>query len=754
MSEKNTEIRDGLDQYGKACGSEGEPREQLNKRDTEGHPEVIDDKIEEDLKWPCGACGEDVTVDGVQCGFCKKWYHVDECTESEVISPNEYLSKPYTCPKCIEKSEGKAKKVKDSTNDSSKVKRKAGRPPRRVRSNSIPSSLTEEWVDNNINNKRNIDEVGSPDKTESKAEEKKRKKDRERTEKVDENKEEEEVVIHSSPLKSILGETIYNFGASLLGGGGKGKEQEEKEENDKQTEREQKEERQKEKVIEKDEKEEEVEGGIMETQKEHIPAEKDEEIEIEKEKIKPKTLDQKGKMWNNHIEYKGIKITREDLKSLEGENWITSTALEGFLAWLGETMSDVIKNNKILLIQPSIAQIFQYGDRKSAHEHRNHFNTNEYDWIFYPVQKTSYPETEILDGGLHWSLMIFSKKEHAFYHYDSIRGMNNRGARRMVVNMGDENDFNDRGQWPAFYEADCSRQDNNWACGSYLMHFMYRTIKTIGEGRIKNIGILRAVQYEVLRTRNKLRQEMEKSVQKEKDVEIIHIGKGGLEKKQDIEGTEREISKHCEDEKMEVNMSAANIEKTPESEKRKNTLTRNLADINKNLNNTEQTVKTNKECRYYLKGFCRRGEECRFEHREKCGIWMKEGICTNSRCRLAHPYKCKYHESGDCRRQHCRYLHINKRTEPAGETKQDKNAGTMNQGLMNGQYLGIQGRNWNQNQYVNGNFHLQNQMDYRLNPAMAPWGMQQMYYGGPITMDTIIRAGWETLSNQGNRWRP
>ena len=158
----------------------------------------------------------------------------------------------------------------------------------------------------------------------------------------------------------------------------------------------------------------------------------------------------------------------------------------------------------------------------------------------------------------------------------------------MVVNMGDEHDFNDRGQWPAFYEADCSRQDNNWACGSYLMHFMYRLIKTIGEGRGNNIGILRAVQYEVLRTRNKLRQTMEKSVEKEKDVEIVHIGKGGLEKKQDIEGTEREISKQGEDEKMEVTVSATNIEKTPESEKRKSTLTRNIADINKNLNNTEK----------------------------------------------------------------------------------------------------------------------------------------------------------------------
>ena len=280
MSGKNTEIWEGPDQYGKTCGSEGEPREQLNERDTEGHPGVIDDKLEEDLKWPCGVCGDEVTVDGVKCGSCNKWYHVDECTE--IISPNEYLTKLYTCPKCIEKSGGKAKKVKDSTNDSSKIKRKAGR-PKRARCNSIPSSLTKEWVENNINNKRNIDEVGSPDKTESKAEEKKRKKDGERTEKVDEKKEEEEVVIHSSPLKSFLGETIYNLGASLLGGGGKGKEQEEKEEEkDKQTEREQKEERQKEKVIEKDEKEEGVEGGKMETQKERTPAEKDKEIEIEK----------------------------------------------------------------------------------------------------------------------------------------------------------------------------------------------------------------------------------------------------------------------------------------------------------------------------------------------------------------------------------------------------------------------------------------------------------------------------------------
>ena len=63
-----------------------------------------------------------------------------------------------------------------------------------------------------------------------------------------------------------------------------------------------------------------------------------------------------------------------------------------------------------------------------------------------------------------------------------------------------------------------------------------------------------------------------------------------MEKKQDIEGTEGEISKQGEDEKMEVTMSATNTEKTPQSEKRKSTLTRNITDINKILNNTEKKL--------------------------------------------------------------------------------------------------------------------------------------------------------------------
>ena len=148
--------------------------------------------------------------------------------------------------------------------------------------------------------------------------------------------------------------------------------------------------------------------------------------------------------------------------------------------------------------------------------------------------------------------MVFSKKKHAFLHYDSIRGMNEMGAKKMAVNMGDEYDFNEMGQLPAFYSADCSRQDNSWACGAYLMHYMDRVITEIGKGRENGIGSMTALQCEVVKTRDKLRKTLEELVPKEKEVTItyesIHIAKEMGEKKKDTDRTESKTSKQYEDE--------------------------------------------------------------------------------------------------------------------------------------------------------------------------------------------------------------
>ena len=66
-------------------------------------------------------------------------------------------------------------------------------------------------IESKIKNKRNRDEVGSPEKTETKLEEKKRKKEEET-----EKKEDEEVTQSSLLKERISG--IINYGASLTYG--------------------------------------------------------------------------------------------------------------------------------------------------------------------------------------------------------------------------------------------------------------------------------------------------------------------------------------------------------------------------------------------------------------------------------------------------------------------------------------------------------------------------------------------------------
>merc|ERR1711874_451988 len=35
----------------------------------------------EELKWPCGVCGDDASDDSVKCLECELWIHIDPCSE-------------------------------------------------------------------------------------------------------------------------------------------------------------------------------------------------------------------------------------------------------------------------------------------------------------------------------------------------------------------------------------------------------------------------------------------------------------------------------------------------------------------------------------------------------------------------------------------------------------------------------------------------------------------------------------------------
>ena len=85
-------VEEATEQIQTGSGMDTDRVEGANEKDTEGHPKEVDEKIEEEMKWPCGVCEESVTEDGLKYVACNKWYHFGECSDD--ILPDEYKTKP------------------------------------------------------------------------------------------------------------------------------------------------------------------------------------------------------------------------------------------------------------------------------------------------------------------------------------------------------------------------------------------------------------------------------------------------------------------------------------------------------------------------------------------------------------------------------------------------------------------------------------------------------------------------------------
>merc|ERR1711874_200310 len=118
----------------------------------------------------------------------------------------------------------------------------------------------------------------------------------------------------------------------------------------------------------------------------------------------------------------------------------------------------------------------------------------------------------------------------------------------------------------------------------------------------------------------------------EKDIEIISDQSSDIEM-EDTEQTDEKgwtkVGRKSTARKSYTNQTEKKGEtlenRSSVNDTKKNTIDRNIADMSRNRDRTMNNVKAIGECRYYLKGNCRRGEHCRYEHRELCEIWKVEG---------------------------------------------------------------------------------------------------------------------------------
>ena len=417
----------------------------------------------------------------------------------------------------------------------------------------------------------------------------------------------------------------------------------------------------------------------------------------------------------------GIKISLADRRSLDYGKTVTCTIISFCMKQAELVFGNDLETNKILLLEPPIVQLLQLGEREVVKEQKKQLKLANYDWIFFPVSDRKNAMDG--DGGSHFSLVIYSKKEHRFFHFDPLKGLNRRSALDLVTNLLDSDSVTNEDniyKLPDFEEASCEKQKNGFDCGPFIIGYMVKAIVSILAGNSPRE--LSAPEGGACKMRNELAEIIDHCVENNIDTimeteERIETNCDKLDKlsneKTNTLGKEKTINKNNENNRKQNNEEPRKIleilidEETDldRQNNSKNDSNHNegieRSENSKDRKNKQEEIKTTngnrtkdsndkpdirainrnngQKCNYFINDLCKYGRLCRYRHTIICRNWKRNGSCGSDRCTFDHPEPCMDHLRGSCQRRSCWYLHILERTNPKRETQQEKTTSTNKQ---------------------------------------------------------------------------
>ena len=421
---------------------------------------------------------------------------------------------------------------------------------------------------------------------------------------------------------------------------------------------------------------------------------------------------QNNNVYEKVMVYEGGHLSEEDVISLNDGNYVTDAIILFFINILRKMRMDNMVNNKIKIVDPSVAHLMKTSRcLDTIANQKNEEKLNEYDWVMYPVNNDA-PEG---NGGTHWSLLVYRKRDNKFLHLDPIRGLNKKHAVELMLKIQDVEMIESDGYGPQFVEIPCEKQKNGFDCGPFVMIFMDTILENIERGREFDDDKYVSLNAEDIR--ENLRYTINKEIEKQSGKKVRNENE---KKKADDETT---ISK--EDERKEKSQEKRNdgngdrrdsviidsivnkiANKLDNTNLRNNNNSRNFNEPNSGLSRRDYTIqnadtgnaglgnrtKDNKDksdgrtinrnngqkCKYFINDLCKYGRLCRYRHTIVCRNWKRNGNC-GSDCGFDHPEPCMDHLRGTCQRRSCWYLHILERTYPKRDTQREKTTSTNKQ---------------------------------------------------------------------------
>lgn len=165
-------------------------------------------------------------------------------------------------------------------------------------------------------------------------------------------------------------------------------------------------------------------------------------------------------------------LRESDLELLSGRNWLNDALIAFWFEYIHRTLHP--DQLRVLCVSPEVTQLLKLGDQGDLSIFLDPLKANHKDYILLPVNDN---KSTMSSGGSHWSLLVFSRLDCKWYHYDSQRGSNYSDARCLMRRI---NKYLERDA--TLVDATCTQQDNSYDCGAFVMLNAQHALDAVATG--------------------------------------------------------------------------------------------------------------------------------------------------------------------------------------------------------------------------------------------------------------------------------
>ncbi|RZF38441.1 hypothetical protein LSTR_LSTR011931 [Laodelphax striatellus] len=159
------------------------------------------------------------------------------------------------------------------------------------------------------------------------------------------------------------------------------------------------------------------------------------------------------------LSYHDSILHRSDVSLLDGPYWLNDKIIDFYLEYLEQ---EKYVGTDILLISPSVTQCLKASSESEIPLFLDPLDAKNKNFVFMPFNDSL---DLISPGGTHWSLLVFSKPESTFHHFDSSNSTNELQARKLAIKL--KNYFGLAKLEIKSMES--LQQDNSYDCGIHML---------------------------------------------------------------------------------------------------------------------------------------------------------------------------------------------------------------------------------------------------------------------------------------------